>query len=80
MGKAILATRVGDVPAYFTHLENAYLCEPDSQEELAERLRNLLRTRPCGIDWERLPNYVLMNLSTTNNRQSNCISNATGNG
>ena len=43
MGKAILATRVGDVPAYFTHLENAYLCEPDSQEELAEGLRNLLR-------------------------------------
>ncbi len=42
MGKAIVATRVGDVPLYFTDMENAMLCEPNSAESIAHALRLLL--------------------------------------
>jgi len=42
MGKAIVATRVGDVPKYFRHGVNALLCEPEDVAGLHDALDSLL--------------------------------------
>ena len=42
MGKAILATRVGDVPRYFIHEQNALLCTAEDSNAMAEQLRRLV--------------------------------------
>lgn len=42
MGKAIIATSVGDVPTYFRHMENALLCEPENVETLRTALISLI--------------------------------------
>ncbi len=45
MGKAIVATEVGDVPLYLTHQESAMLCKPNSPSSIAEKLHQLYSDR-----------------------------------
>jgi glycosyltransferase involved in cell wall biosynthesis len=42
MGRAVVATRVGDVPLYLQNGENCLLCTPGKVPELTEALRRLL--------------------------------------
>jgi glycosyltransferase involved in cell wall biosynthesis len=37
-GNPVVATRVGDIPTYLMHKENAFLCEPDNIDDFAEKL------------------------------------------
>jgi glycosyltransferase involved in cell wall biosynthesis len=41
-GRPVVVTRVGEIPAYLTDNENAFLSEPDSAEAFAERLDYVL--------------------------------------
>ncbi len=43
MGRAVVATRVGDVPLYLRDAEDCLLCEPDNEAELTDCLRRLLQ-------------------------------------
>jgi glycosyltransferase involved in cell wall biosynthesis len=44
MGRAVVATRVGDVPLYLRDGIDSVLCTPDDQSELTNVLRRLLNT------------------------------------
>jgi glycosyltransferase involved in cell wall biosynthesis len=43
MGKAIVATKMGDVPVYFKHEDNALLCMPSDTKSLFESLERLIK-------------------------------------
>jgi glycosyltransferase involved in cell wall biosynthesis len=43
MGKAIVATKMGDVPVYFKHEDNALLCTPSDTQSLFESLERLIK-------------------------------------
>jgi glycosyltransferase involved in cell wall biosynthesis len=43
MGKAIVATKMGDVPVYFKHEDNALLCTPSDTTSLFESLERLIK-------------------------------------
>jgi glycosyltransferase involved in cell wall biosynthesis len=57
MGKAIVATKMGDVPLYFKHEENAVLCTPSDTESLFNALndkigKNALITAKTIFDYQ----------------------------
>ena len=45
MGRAVVASRVGEIPLYVTDREDVFLCEPGSPDSLAEALREVI----CNI-------------------------------
>ncbi len=46
IGRAVVASRVGDIPLYLTDGEDALLCEPNNPQSLAEKLRLLILDEP----------------------------------
>jgi len=44
MGRALVATNIGDVPLYLRDGNNALLCQPNNESDLANKLRLLLNT------------------------------------
>ena len=45
-GKAVIATRIGDVPQYLEHNKNALIIDPDSEDQLVEALTYILSNIP----------------------------------
>jgi len=57
-GKPVVVTKVGEIPDYLIDMENAYLCNPDSSEEFANKLDMLLtdrvKAKEIGINGQKL--------------------------
>ncbi len=49
VGRAVVTSRVGDIPLYLTDHEDALLCAPSSPEALAEGLQQLIRDVPLRL-------------------------------
>jgi len=46
IGRAVMTSRLGDIPLYLTDHEDALLCQPGSHDALAERLQQLIHDVP----------------------------------
>ncbi len=52
-GNTVLATKVGDVPLYLKHLENAFLVEPDNVSSLVDALNFLTTNERHAVNMGR---------------------------
>lgn len=49
-GNVVLATKVSDIEQYLTHLENAYLVEPENVDEIAAGIKYLLDNQDKALE------------------------------